>query len=103
MLIIREAIHVYRGMEYMGNLCIFFLIFTCLFLTALGLCCCPRAFSSCSERVLLSNCGFSCCGSGALGTQTAVAVVLGLSSRTACEIVPDQGSKQCPLNYKVDS
>ena len=30
-----ETIHVYRGMGYMGNLCTLFLIFTCLFLTAL--------------------------------------------------------------------
>ena len=32
-----------------------------LFLAALGLCCCPRAFSSCSAQS--SHCGgFSCCG-----------------------------------------
>ena len=31
----------------------FFLIYIYLFLAALGLCCCVRAFSSCSERGLL--------------------------------------------------
>ena len=30
-----------------------FILFTYLFLAALGLCCCARAFSSCSERGLL--------------------------------------------------
>ena len=46
-----------------------------LFLAVLGLCCCARAFSSCSERGLLfivraSHCGgFSCCGAQALGTR----------------------------------
>ena len=28
-------------------------LFICLFLAALGLCCCTRAFSSCGERGLL--------------------------------------------------
>ena len=28
-----------------------------LFLAALGLCCCERAFSSCDEQGLLSSCG----------------------------------------------
>ena len=41
------------------------------FLAALGLCCCARAFSSCSERgllccgVLASHCGFSLWRAGA--------------------------------------
>ena len=33
----------------------FFFNFIYLFLAALGLCCCARAFSSCSERGLLSG------------------------------------------------
>ena len=47
-----------------------------LFLAALGLCCCARAFSSCSERGATLHCwawashrgGFSGCGAPALGT-----------------------------------
>ena len=59
----------------------------------LGLRCCMRAFSSCSERGLLfivvhrlliavaSHCGgFSCCGAWALGTWASVVVACGLSS-----------------------
>ena len=46
-----------------------------LFLAALGLPCCPWAFSSCPEQRLLSSCGvrasrcggFSCCEAQALG------------------------------------
>ena len=47
-----------------------------LFMAVLGLCCCTWAFSSCSERELLSSCrssawvfhcnGLSCCGSKAV-------------------------------------
>ena len=59
-------------------------------MSALGLCCCTWAFSSCSERgagVTLhcgeraSHCsGFSCCGTRALGMWASVAVALRLSS-----------------------
>ena len=66
----------------------FFLIyFIYLFLSALGLLCCARAFSSCGERGLLgygaqaSHCrGFSPCGAQALGTRASVVVAHGLSS-----------------------
>ena len=68
----------------------FFLInlFIYLFLAALGLCCCARAFSSCSERGLLfiAVCGLLiavasiCCRAGALGTWTSVVLARGLSS-----------------------
>ena len=59
-----------------------------LFLAALGLHCCARAFSSCGEWELLfvagaraSHCGgFSCCGARAVGMQTSVVVARGLSS-----------------------
>ena len=48
----------------------------CLFLVALGLRCCARAFYSCSELAGTLHCGaqpshcdgFSCCGAQALGT-----------------------------------
>ena len=63
-----------------GSLCCFFLIFKIyLFLSALGLHCCARAFSSCGVRA--SHCGgFSCCGPQALGARASVVVALGLSS-----------------------
>ena len=58
---------------------LFFLInfFICLFLAALGLHCCARAFSSCGEQGLLFIvvCGpliavaSLCCGAQALGVQ----------------------------------
>ena len=49
--------------------------FLCIYLAVLGLCCCPWAFSCCSEWRLLSSCwvwishcgGFSCCGAQILG------------------------------------
>ena len=54
-------------------------LFIYLFVAALGLHCCTRAFSSCGKRA--SHCGgFSCCGSWALGVQASVVVACGLSS-----------------------
>ena len=63
-------------------------LFIYLFLAALGLRCCARAFSSCGEQgatlccgARASHCGgFSCCGAGALGTWASVVVAHGLSS-----------------------
>ena len=62
-------------------------------------------FSSCSEQGLPSSCcawasccgGFSCCGAWALERR------LSSCSSTACGIFQDQGSKRCPLHYKVES
>ena len=59
-----------------------------MFLVALGLRWCTRAFSSCEERGLLSSCGaraslcggFPSCRAWALGTWTSVAVAQGLIS-----------------------
>ena len=95
---------------------IFKFLFIFLFLAALGLCCCPRAFSSCGAGAPLccgaraSHCsGFSCCRAQALGMQASVVaarglqsagsvvVAHGLSCSTACGIFPDQGSNLCPL------
>ena len=57
----------------------FFFNFVYLFLAALGLCCCARAFSSCGEWA--SHCGdFSCCRARALGVQASVVVARRLSS-----------------------
>ena len=66
---------------------LFIYLFIYLFLSTLGLHCCMRAFSSCSERGLLfivvcglSHCGgFSCYGAWALGVWASV-VVCRLSS-----------------------
>ena len=70
-----------------------FIYFIYLFLAALGLPCCVRAFSSCGEWGLLfvavrgllivvaSHCGgFSCCGARALGARASVVGARGLSS-----------------------
>ena len=57
----------------------FFLINLFLFLAALGLHGCTRAFSSCGEQA--SHCGgFSCCGARAVGARASVVVAHGLSS-----------------------
>ena len=62
-------------------------LFMYLFLAALGLRCCARAFSSCGELGLLFvavrrlpiHCGgFFCCGAWALGTRASVVVAHGL-------------------------
>ena len=66
---------------------IFFNLFIYLFLAALGLRCCARAFSSCGERGLLFVVVHgllivvaSCCGAWALGAQASVVVARELSS-----------------------
>ena len=69
----------------------FFLRFIYLLLALMGFHCCPRAFSSCSERELLPRCctrashcgGFSCCGARALGLVGSVAVTLRLGCSKA--------------------
>ena len=63
-------------------------LFIYLFLAALGLCCCARAFSSFGEWGATLRCGawashcggFSCCGAWAVGTWASVVVARGLSS-----------------------
>ena len=62
-----------------------FIYFIYLFLAALGLRCCARAFSSCGERGLLFVvvrglliAVASCCGARALGTWASVVVACGL-------------------------
>ena len=68
--------------QIMGTQKYFFLfinVFIYLFLAALGLCGCTRAFSSCSARASRRG-GFSCCGARALGARASVVVSRGLSS-----------------------
>ena len=85
----------------------------------MGLCCCARAFSSCSEWGMLSVVErellilAACCGAqalggwasvvGAQGLRGSVVVVHRLSYPKACEIFPDQGSNPCPLHWQGDS
>ena len=81
-------------------------------MTVLGLCCCARAFSSCSEQGLLfiavhglltvvaSRCG---CTAWALGAWASVVVAQGLSCTAACGVFLDQGSNPCPLQWQADS
>ena len=91
-----------------------YLLFTYFFLFH----CCPRAFSSCGERALLSSCsawaahfgGFSCCGAWASGSQASVVERMSsvvathrLSYYMAYGLFPDQALNQCPLRCKVDS
>ena len=81
-----------------------------LFLAALGLRFCVRAFSSCGKRgplfitvrgpltiaaSLVRSTGSRCAGS--------VVVAHGPSCSAACGILPDQGSNPCPLHWQADS
>ena len=54
-----------------------FIFFIYLFLSALGLHCCTRAFCSCRELASHYG-GFCCCRARALGAQASVVVVCGL-------------------------
>ena len=94
----------------------------CLFLTTLGLHCCPQAFSSYSdwERLLAAVHGLltevlslvaaprlpsagSVAAAPGLPSAGSVVVAHGSSSFTACGILPDQESNLCPLHLLVDS
>ena len=85
-------------------------IYLCIFMAALGLCCCTQVFSSRGEPELLSSCGtqasgcsdFSC-GAWALGAQASVVVACRLSCPVACGIFPGQGSNSYPLHWQADS
>ena len=80
-----------------------------LLLVALGLCCCVRALSSCSEQGLLFVAAPQFLiavvshGRAWAGTLASVVVAHGLSCSTACGIFLDQGSNPCTLRWQVDS
>ena len=86
-------------------------LFIYLFLAALGLRCCVRAFSSCGERGLLFVVvhrllivvASLCCGAWPLGARASVVVARGLSCSVACGIFPDQGSNPRSLLWQADS
>ena len=115
-------------LELLGFLKFILLIY--LFLAALDLCGCARAFSSCGQRGLLfiAVCGpliavasvvaehglqvrglQQLCHVGSVvvarGLQSADSVVVahGLSCSAACGIFPNWGSNPCPLHWQVDS
>ena len=78
-----------------GDMKCFFKFLYIYFLAALALHCCAQAFSSCSERGLLSSCcvlashcsGFSGFGAPALGTWSSTVVALGLSNMGSAVVV----------------
>ena len=94
-----------------------------LFLAALGLGCCARAFSRCVKKGLLSicavqashcgvisfrstgsrACGCSSCSSRAPDHRLSSVVAHGLSCSAACGILPDQGLNLCLLHWQADS
>ena len=86
-------------------------LFIFKFLSALGLCCCPQAFSSCGKQGQLASCGvwasccggFFCCKAQALGAQASAFVVHRLTCHVACGIFLDQGLNPCPLHWQVNS
>ena len=84
--------------------CIYFFfqiyLFIYLFMAALGLRCCARAFK---VHSLLWCADFSCCGARALGTRASVVVAHRLSWSAACGIFPDQVSNPCPRDWQADS
>ena len=76
-----------------------------LFLVALGLRCCLRAFSSCGERGLLFivvHRPFTVVASLNLGTWAQELWHTGISCSMACEIFWDQRLNPCPLYWEVD-
>ena len=82
----------------------FFLIY--LFLAALGLRCCTRAFSSCGKRGLLFVVVCRLLLLQSTGSRYAGSVVvaqLWLSCSAACGILLDQGLNPCPLHWPADS
>ena len=100
--------------------CLFFILFIYLnlfiyliylFLAALGLRCCTRAFSSCKRAGATLHCsarashcgGLSCCRARAPGAWASVAVAPRLSCSSACGILPDQGSNPRPPHWQADS
>ena len=75
-------------------------------MAALGLHCCTRAFSSCSEQGLLFHCGswaFYCVWSTGSRHPGSVAVEHRLSCSMACGIFPDQRGNMCSLHWQANS
>ena len=75
-----------------------FLVILYFFLAALSLHWCTRAFSSCSERGLLSS-----CGTWTLGHAGSIVVEHWLSCPEACGVFPDQEWNPYVLNWQAGS
>ena len=96
---------------YFPHIYIFFKLFTYLFLAALGLHCCPWAFSGCGQWGLLSGWGAQashCVGFSRAMPRTgsrvsSVVVARGFSCLMICGIFLDQGLNQWPLHWQADS
>ena len=81
-----------------------------LFLAAMGLYCCARAFSSGECRLLsvvapwpLIAAASLAVGHALYGAQASVAEAHGLSCFKACGIFLDQGLNPCPLHWPAHS
>ena len=99
------------------SLIFFLILFIHLFLAALGLRCCLRAFSRRGERKLLSSCGaqaprgsgFSCWQSTCSGARRLQCecgfsgVAHGPSCPVSCAVLPDEVSDPRPLHWQADS
>ena len=90
---------------------IYIYFFFNLFLAALGLYCCTRAFSSCSKQRLLSSSsehvspfgGFSCYRHVGSRAQARGCGPWAYLTHIVCGIFPDQGSNTCSLHWQADS
>ena len=71
----------------------------CLFLAALGLCCCTQAFPSCVRGLLILVASLVV-EHRLQGVQASAVVVHGLSCCAACGVLLDQELNPCPLNFK---
>ena len=77
-------------------------------MVALGLRCCPWAFSGCSKQGLFSDCGARVSHCGGFASLLLVAELHGFSScgahcPVACGILPERGSNPCPLHWQTDA
>ena len=101
------------GFDFIYITFFFNMLFICLFLAALGLHCCPQAFSSCG--LWASHCsGLSWCGAWAPGSEGSVVMAHRLWSSGPVEwwmglvalphlpgIFLEQGSNLCLLHWQV--
>ena len=93
-----------------GYFSFFFLIFIYLFMAALGLRFCARAFSCCGKwgPLFITVRGpltIAASLKRSTGSRRAGSVIVahGPSRSAACRILPDQGSNPCPLHWQADS
>ena len=79
-------------MSFKKNLYLFICLFLNFIFDVLGLCCCTKAFWSCGEWELVSNCGMRDSHWGVFSCCRALALELGLSScSTQASLLPGPG------------